>query len=278
LLLSKLPPPVSFPEFQRRTFMEYQDSYLSIQLLGRGGSFSHIRRHRFGVSFRRVHPAPTQQRSRTLPQMLLSIGPREVLSVVFPFSRSTRYRRWYPLNIPLPRVTGPPSPPLPKTLLLLDCVINEDLMFHMTRVARYRENNGPRVPHRVVITNSRGRFSSAASIERLGESVPVVEVLEGSGSPEVVELSPRVKRLNPPSASFDMLTTSAGLRPTGSAASRRSPLDIEKEPLLCVAKSIVVSEQVGLRVRNIRYRTTSSMRLTPGALTCIREGHHEDLP
>ena len=61
----------------------------------------------------------------------------------------------------------------------MDCDIAEDFLAHLAQIALYREKL-----RRVVIIDSNGQFPPAASIQRLRECVPVVEVLEGKEFPK----------------------------------------------------------------------------------------------
>ena len=79
---------------------------------------------------------------------------------------------------------NPASPPSLKTLAFLDCVITEDFMIKLARVALDRKNYASNSLRRVVIMNSKGRFPSAGSIERLRKYVPAIEVLEGKEFPK----------------------------------------------------------------------------------------------
>ena len=69
-----------------------------------------------------------------------------------------------------------------KTLALLDCAITEDFMMQLTQIALAHGNTSAPL-HRVVIIDPEGEFPPAASVERLRECVPVVEVAEGNQFP-----------------------------------------------------------------------------------------------
>jgi len=69
-----------------------------------------------------------------------------------------------------------PSPSL-ETLEFRDCILTEEFMEELTRFASDRRNTTSAWLRRVVIGPRDGKFPTADSIRRLGEHVPIVDVL-----------------------------------------------------------------------------------------------------
>jgi len=63
-----------------------------------------------------------------------------------------------------------------KTLGFWDCILTEEFMERLTRFASDRKNTASAWLHRVVIVHREGNFPSIASIHKLKEHVPVVDV------------------------------------------------------------------------------------------------------
>lgn len=175
-----------FPNISSSTFMEYKHSPRKIQLRGPNGSFLFDGHIDSETSFQDFPLLPLSsirelrlecRRSWILTDFRLSLFPSlEVLAIdggssisFFPHEQST---------------SGSTPSPLLKTLAFLDCVITEDFMAILTRVAIHRKRGPSTSLQRVVIINSKGQFIPEASIESLMEHVPVVELLYGREFPK----------------------------------------------------------------------------------------------
>lgn len=186
------------PSLSSSTLMVYQDKPRKIQLFGPGGSFSYNNDNPSESPFGgcTLLPLASVQELRLkcsesmhLKEHLPCFSSLEVLAIRDCSSRSP-HRLVSSRPILSPMLPDPSSPPFLKTLLLQDCAITEEFMFHIKLIAlHHRRNNLPASPHRLIIADSRGQPPSAAYIEWLRDYVPVVEVLEGSQFPEVLSLS-----------------------------------------------------------------------------------------
>ena len=74
---------------------------------------------------------------------------------------------------------NPASPPSLKTLAFLDCVITEDFMVKLARVALDRKNYASNSLRRVVIMNSKGRFLLPVQLSGLGSTCPPLRFWKG---------------------------------------------------------------------------------------------------
>ncbi|KAF9784622.1 hypothetical protein BJ322DRAFT_1109332 [Thelephora terrestris] len=75
--------------------------------------------------------------------------------------------------------SNPSSPPSLKTLAFLNCDLDEESMEKLARYALDRKGTTSAWLHQVVIINADGIFPSVASIRKLEEHVPVVDVRVG---------------------------------------------------------------------------------------------------
>ena len=80
------------------------------------------------------------------------------------------------LRLLSPLFSNPLSSPTLKTLAFLSYIITEEFMEELTWFASDRKNTTSAWLHRVVILNWQGKFPSTASIRKLLEYVPVVDV------------------------------------------------------------------------------------------------------
>ena len=72
--------------------------------------------------------------------------------------------------------SNPSALPSLKTLAFLNCVITEEFMQELSQFASDRKNATLARIHRVIIIHPNGLFPSNASIRKLGERVPIVDV------------------------------------------------------------------------------------------------------
>jgi hypothetical protein len=72
--------------------------------------------------------------------------------------------------------SNPSSSPSLKALTFFDCIITEEFMEELTRFASDRKSTTSARLHSVVILDCEGKFPSIASIRKLREHVPVVDV------------------------------------------------------------------------------------------------------
>ena len=79
--------------------------------------------------------------------------------------------------------SNPSSPPLLKTIAFIDCDLTEDFMEMLTRYASERKDTTSAPLQKVIIAHPDGVFPSIASIRKLGEYVPVVDVRVGDEPP-----------------------------------------------------------------------------------------------
>ena len=85
------------------------------------------------------------------------------------------------LSIVLPDPISPSS--LNSTLAFLDCDVAEGGIAELAQFPSNFRNTASTPLHRIVINNSLyGKLPSAASVRRLGEHVPVVEVIMNNGN------------------------------------------------------------------------------------------------
>jgi len=75
-----------------------------------------------------------------------------------------------------PLLSDPSTSPDLKTLGFWDCILTEEFMERLTRFASDRKNTGSAWLHRVIIVHRQGKFPSMASIHKLEEHAPVVDV------------------------------------------------------------------------------------------------------
>jgi len=75
-----------------------------------------------------------------------------------------------------PLLSNPSASPSLKTLGFQDCVLTEDFMEELMRFASDRKNTSSAWLHHVVIVHWEGKFPNVASIHKLKEHVPVVDV------------------------------------------------------------------------------------------------------
>ncbi|KAF9784681.1 hypothetical protein BJ322DRAFT_1065842 [Thelephora terrestris] len=166
------------------TSMEYRQSPRKIRLIGADGSFSCYDRGSTKTSFEEFPHLPLASvrelrlqccGSRILTEFRLSFSPSlEVLAIHGGSSIS--------FLSPEPS-TSTPSPSL-RTLAFMDCVITKDFMATLTQIALHRKNSTSKSLHRVVIVGSKWQFPPRASVQRLREYVPIVEVLMGREFPK----------------------------------------------------------------------------------------------
>ena len=161
------------------TFMEYRHSQTSIRLLGPNGSFSYGSYTNSETPFDEF---PILQLSSIRELRLQCHGPRTLTSFrlsFFPSLEILAINGCSSESFLSPVLPDPASSPSLRTLAFMDCDIAEDFLAHLAQIALYREKL-----RRVVIIDSNGQFPPAASIQRLRECVPVVEVLEGKEFPK----------------------------------------------------------------------------------------------
>jgi hypothetical protein len=72
--------------------------------------------------------------------------------------------------------SNPSSSPSLKALTFLDCIITEEFMEELTRFSSDRKSTTSARLHSIVILDCEGKFPSIASIRKLREHVPVVDV------------------------------------------------------------------------------------------------------
>jgi len=165
------------------TFMEYRTHQRTIRLVGQDGSFVFNGYCGFGVLFEEFSLFPLdnirefrlEHRAPSVPEELhLSSFPSlEVLAVDGDFCNS-------PTLLP-----DPTSASSLKTLAFLDCFVTEDYIAELAQSTSNRKNTTSSSLRRVVVINtSKTKLPSVASIARLREHVPVVEVMVGRELPK----------------------------------------------------------------------------------------------
>ena len=180
------------------TFMEYRSYLGDIQLCGPNGRFSfgtlytlhrsvpfaefpllpltHVR------EFRLIHRMPEWQTTQYAHNPLVfyqsSFPALETLAVDCETSASHLLSALF---------STPSSPPSLKTLAFMDCDITDDFVGELTQYASERRATTSAWLYKVVIVNSDAVFPSIASIRRLKEHVPVVDVKVGTELPRDLE-------------------------------------------------------------------------------------------
>ena len=176
------------------TFMEYRPHHGDIQLFGPNGRFlferiyahgrdapfaefpllplTHVRE--FRLTYRMREWETTRRAHDPLVFHQSSFPALETLSV----DRETSVSRLLSALF-----SNPSSPPSLKTLAFMDCGITGDFMEELTQYASRRKVTTSAWLYKVVIVNSNGVFPSIASIRKLTEHVPVVDVKVGTALP-----------------------------------------------------------------------------------------------
>lgn len=173
-------PNLSFPP----TIMEYGPFPRSIRLLGPGGSFSYKGLVNTECAFGEFPLLPLTN----IRELRLEChGPwilRQFRLSSFPSLEVLAVDGTSKVSLLSPVLPDPATSPSLKTLAFLDCVIKEEFMAQLAKVAFYRKNSPSTPLRRVIIINSEGDLPAATSIEQLRKHVSVVEVLEGRGFPK----------------------------------------------------------------------------------------------
>ena len=172
------------PNLSSPTFMEYRsNSPYNIRLVGPGGSFLLEGHFLLEDAFKEFHlftldsiqELHLEYRAASIPTEFhpFSFPSLEVLVIDHAVSVS---------EVLFTLLQNPTSSSL-KTLALLNCAINEGLMDELAQFTSDRANTTLASLRRIVIIGPIMEHPSAASIERLRERIPVVEVMKGSELP-----------------------------------------------------------------------------------------------
>ena len=164
------------------TFMEYQTFPRTIRLLGPNGSFLYDGNFSEQRAFQEFPLLPLGnirklrlKYRKSLLSSVLRLSSFPSLEVLVIDSTEG--------GVPLSTALPDPTCSSLNTLAFLDCVITESFITELTQFAFRRGGPTSASLHRVVIIGSSDEHfpqASAASIARLREHVPVVEVMEGS--------------------------------------------------------------------------------------------------
>ena len=183
-------PPTQLSNLLSPIFMEcqYKSRSISIQLRGPNGSFSFqefyegekpsVESHLLPLTsvreFRLIHPKSAQVSSRHDVFNPSFFPALEALAVACGTWAS---------HILSNLLSNPSFPPSLKTLAFLNCNLSGDFMEELTRFASDRKNTTSAKLRRVVIIDSQGNLPTIASIDTLGEHVPIVDIRVGKELP-----------------------------------------------------------------------------------------------
>ena len=159
------------------TFMEYRVHQRVIRLLGPNGGAKFIGRSGSDLfvefprlplaSIRRLHLNTCGWKTPRMFPHLSSLPGLEMLTI----ERDTD------LSYLLSALFSKPSlSPLLNALTFLGCIVDEEFMEELTRFASDRKNTTSAQLHSVVILRGKGIFPSTASVRKLEEHVPIVDV------------------------------------------------------------------------------------------------------
>ena len=166
------------------TFMEYRHSPRNVRLLGADGSFSYEGPGDSDAPFEGFPLLPLanirELRLKCCGSWILT----DFRPSFFPSLEVLAIDGGSSISFLFPELPSSTPSPLLRTLAFLDCVITEDFMATLTQIALHRRNNASTSLHRVVVIDSKRQFPPAASVKRLREHVPVVEVFEGKEFPK----------------------------------------------------------------------------------------------
>ena len=178
-------PMTHFPNLSSPTFMEYRSSPLVIRLTGTNGSFKY---HSYTIPSDPFEELPILPLSDVKNFHLVcddcplkvphpsSFPSLEALT--FGHDTETDISSLFSAMFPNPSFF-----PSLKTLGFLDCVMTEAFMEELTAFAASRKDTTSARLYRVVIIKQNGALPSAASIKRMEEHVPVVDVRFGRTLP-----------------------------------------------------------------------------------------------
>ena len=175
------------------TFMEYHPDNGSIRLLGPNGSFTIKSSADLENPFAEFTMLPlTNVRVFSLI-LLRPLGLREtsVSPITFPppslsalETLTIECKSTFDVSrLFSPLFSNPSSFPSLKILAFLDCDLDEGFMKALTRFASNRKKTASAWLHRAVIVSSKGVLPNVASIDALGEHVPVVNAQIGKKLP-----------------------------------------------------------------------------------------------
>ena len=185
-------PVAHLSNLQSPTSMEYRPDDRSVELLGPNGSFL------FNCASRRTHPFtefPLLQLAHIKAFRLVRrvLGPREPHTnfprITFPLLDLPDLETLaIECEIAIPHLLStlfadPSSSPSLNTLAFLDCRLDRACMEALTKFASDREKTTSARLYRVVIVSSGRNLPNFASIDALGECVPVVDVRVGKTLP-----------------------------------------------------------------------------------------------
>jgi hypothetical protein len=173
-----------FSNLSSPTFMEYRHSPRSIRLFGADGSFSYDGYTDSETAFEEFPHLPLasvrELRLKCCGEWILA----EFCLSFFPSLEVLAIDGGSSISFLCPESSASTPSPLLRTLAFMDYVITEDFMATLTHIALHRKNSTPNLLHRVVIIDSKGRLPPKASVKRLREYVPIVEVFEGREFPK----------------------------------------------------------------------------------------------
>ena len=166
------------------TFMEYRHSSRSIRLLGVDGCFSYNGYRDPKIPFEGFPLLPLASVRELHLKCCGSWILADFCPSFFPSLEVLAIDRGSSISFLSPELPSSTPSPLLKTLAFLDCVITEDFMAILAQIALRRKNDVSTSLHRVVIIDSGCEFPPDASVERLREYVPIVEVFRGKEFPK----------------------------------------------------------------------------------------------